>query len=412
MTDNAPLPHLPLLDDVMPWSVAPLRTGRGWVLAPDKESLRKRWTALIRADGEAARTALFRPSRARTPRTAVAPLPGVPAPAAARLRDETGGCPEPVQILHGPFDQQWLIPDHRLLDAARAELWRVRDEHQLHLVEAAADPRLSGDTLTFSALLPDGHSPAGRPGRIRPLYRRRGGREPNLAPGLLDLLTDRLGLRARPEDVFAWIAALGSHEVPFTADPELWRHGVESGRRVLRLHTRGDRCADADGAGSEGRPRLPGGQRPYVRAPLGIATPPEELRYDEEERALCFGESGRVAPVDRAAWEYETGGVRVLESWFTERTGPREPGTLAAVRPREWPQEWTSELLELITVLTLLAQLRDERRAVAASAREAPAVTAGELRAAGVLPPAAAARVPASVLDLEEEGPEGQLTLL
>ncbi|WP_344291564.1 type ISP restriction/modification enzyme, partial [Streptomyces synnematoformans] len=123
----------PLLADLMPWSVAPLRLGRGWVMAPDTASLRARWDALVRAEG-ADRDALFRPTRARTPRSAVAQLPGRAA-GTGRLAREPGPCPEPVRVLHGAYDRQWLIPDNRLLDAARPELWRVADDRQLFAVE-------------------------------------------------------------------------------------------------------------------------------------------------------------------------------------------------------------------------------------------------------------------------------------
>ncbi|NLU76448.1 DNA methyltransferase [Streptomyces sp. HNM0575] len=428
----------------MPWSVAPLRPGRAWVLAPDAATLRARWNALIRAGREAEREALFGPSRSRTLHSAVAPLPGMPAHE-GRLVREHGRCPEPVPVLHGPFDQQWLIPDHRLIDAARPQLWRVSDGHQTHLVETAHDHRHPGPLFTFTALLPDGHTPAGRPGRIRPLHRRPGGREPNVLPGLLELLTGRLDTPVTAGDLLAWTAAAarpgpGGRVVPLTADPELWRRGVALGRRVIRLHTRGARCADAendaadraaDGAGSGedgvdgARPRLPGGHRPYVRAPLPAPTAPEagERGYDDEERSLHIGD-GRIAPVAPAAWEYEAGGVRVLEDWFAQRTAAPAPGgTLAAVRPRSWPQEWTSELLELITVLTLLDELRPEQRDLARDLDKAGAAGAGsagagavigraDLGRAGLLPVPAAARRPASVLDVPEEGPDGQLALL
>ncbi|MDV9190548.1 DNA methyltransferase, partial [Streptomyces sp. SR27] len=56
----------PLLDDLMPWSVAPLRFGRSWIAAPDVRTLRARWDRLAAAEGDE-RDALFRPSRARTP---------------------------------------------------------------------------------------------------------------------------------------------------------------------------------------------------------------------------------------------------------------------------------------------------------------------------------------------------------
>lgn len=393
----------PPLGDLMPWAVGPLRLGRAWVMGPDAASLRARWERLTRAEDEAARAALFRPTRARTPHSSVPQLPGQTT-STARLAREDGPCPEPVRIAHGPFDQQWLIPDHRLIDAARPELWRVADDRQIHVVEASGpDP---DPVLTFSALLPDGHSPAGRPGRIRPLYRRPGGREPNLAPGLLDHLTARLGRPVTAEDVLAWTAATARGApcaVPLTADPELWEAGVELGRRALWLHTRG--------AHSGERPRMPGGRRPYVRAALPSSGLPGSLDYDPEEEALLLGE-GRVSPVPRAAWDFQAGGVRVLETWFEQRTAAREPGTLEAIGPAGWPSGWTSELLELITVLALLAELRPELRALADRVADGAPIDAAELRGAGVLPVPGAARRPASVLDHHEEGPEGQFALL
>ncbi|MET8830300.1 type ISP restriction/modification enzyme [Streptomyces sp. NPDC004610] len=381
----------PPLADLMPWSVAPPRLGRGWPAAPDPASLKARWDALLKARGPD-REALFEPTRARTPHSAVGQLPGHPGGATGTepLARAEGPCPEPVRALAAPFDEQWLIPDQRLLDAARPELWRVADDRQVFVTETPGGP---GPRLLATTLFP-----LLRPGRVRPLFRRPGGREPNLAPGLTEYLGARLGGAAQapePLDVLAWIlsAVRADLTVPLTADPARWALGVASGRRALWLMRR-------DGE----RPKLPGGRRPYVRAPLPDR--PGELRYDREEEALYLGE-GRISPVPVDAWDFEAGGVRVLEEWFLARTGEPEPGTLAAIRPATWPQTWTSELLELITVLALLAELPPLPDAPASSP-----VTAAELRAAGVLPVPASARRPATVLDTPEEGPQGQLALI
>ncbi|MYR56984.1 DNA methyltransferase, partial [Streptomyces sp. SID625] len=129
------------------------------------------------------------------------------------------------------------------------------------------------------------------------------------------------------------------------------------------------------------RPKLPGGRRPYVRAPLPDR--PRALHYDRAEETLHLDE-GRVSPVPAAAWDFETGAGRVLEQWFAARTAQGEPGTLAALRPPLWPQAWTSELLELITVLALLAEARAGQEPLEAPEPDR-AVTASALRAAGVL---------------------------
>ncbi|UUU27925.1 type ISP restriction/modification enzyme [Streptomyces sp. DSM 40750] len=388
----------PLLADLMPWSVAPPRLGRGWPTAPDAASLKARWDALVKAGGPD-REALFGPTRSRTLTSAVTQLPGQSS-GTGRLARESGPCPEPVPVLAAPFDEQWLIPDHRLIDSARPELWRVADERQVFAVEQTVAPESSGPVLLASPVLPllPPHGP--RIVRIRPLYRRPGGLEPNLAPGLPEYLGDRLGTDpVAPLDVLAWILVAARPgrsgiEVPLPTEPEVWSQGVELGRRVLWLMRR-----DGD------RPKLPGGRRPYVRAPL--PSRPVELLYDREEEALLIGE-GRVSPVPSEAWDFHVGGVRVLEEWFTRRTAPAEPGTLEAIRPTTWPQPWTSELLELITVLALLAELRPRQAGLTVE----DTITTADLHKAGVLPIPDASRKPASVLDHHEEGPEGQFTLL
>ncbi|MGW7227882.1 type ISP restriction/modification enzyme [Streptomyces cyaneofuscatus] len=416
------------LDELMPWSVRPLRTGRSWVSGPDPAALRARWERLAAAEGPE-QERLFRPSRSRTPHTPVAALPGrsttgARAGAAAgtgRFAREPGACPDPVRILHGPFDEQWLLPDHRLIDAARPELWRVGDGRQLFAVEHGYVPQTAaGPALSVTHLLPDGHSPAGRPGRIRPLYRRPDATDPNLAPGLLDVVRTRLGPQETgPESVLAWVlaAALPSPSgcrVPLPADAEVWAAGVELGRELVRVQLRGARGGE--------RPRLPGGRRPYVRAALPAR--PTGIVYDAEAEALVI-DDGRISPVPAGAWEFTVSGVRVLELWFGRRAaaavgavpeGGIPEGTeadgLEVVGARGWTPEWTSELLELITVLALLDGLRPRQEALRARLERAPLISRDELRAAGVLPVPASVRRPASVLGHQEEGPEGQFALL
>jgi hypothetical protein len=417
VSDDAPALH-----DLMPWSVRPLRIGRGWPLAPEPSCLRARWALLTGEADPAARAALLRPTRARGPYTPVAQLPGHRTPTTALARED-GPCPAPVRVQHGPFDQEWLIPDHRLIDVARPELWRVADEHQVFAIEQGYLPEAPEPPVVFSALLPDGRSPAGKPSRIRPLFRRPGGLEPNLAPGLTGWLAARLGVEVSAEDVLAWIAAAArpgpeGSAVPLPRDPEAWRRGLELGRESVWLHTGGARWVDPAAGRDADRLRLPGGSRPYVRAPLPPVPRPGELSYDPDERALRIGE-GQVSPVAVEAWELTGGGVRVLEQWYERRTAGGEPGSLEALRPPAWTRTTTSELLELVSRLTLLAALRAEladfAERLASEARAGRGRTSGaaaELRAAGILPVPAARRRPASVLAHHEEGPDGQFALV
>ncbi|MFJ2823754.1 type ISP restriction/modification enzyme [Streptomyces toxytricini] len=406
---------VPLLDELMPWAVSGLRLGRAWVAAPDPAALRARWAVLAGAEG-AERERLFRPSRARSTALGAAALPGQRVTSTARFADAPGPCPEPVRALLAPFDEQWLLPDQRLIDSARPELWRVLDGQQLFVLEGpepvpAAVPEGPAPTGPPGPGLPEpglqvtAHLPAGRLGRIRPLHRRPGGAEPNLVPGLLPLLGERFGGWVTPQDVLCWILAAGrpgprGYEVPLPADPERWRAGLELGGRLLAVRLRGGRGAEP--------PRLPGGRRPYVRS--AVTGWPDGLGYDAAAETLLLG-TGTVSPVPAEAWEYGApGGARVLEAWFAARCAHRaaDAAGLEALGPAVWPQAWTSELLALVTTLALLAGTAAERAAF----EPGPLLPRAELAAGGVLPPPRWARRPASVLDHLEEGPGGQFALL
>lgn len=80
--------------------------------------------------------------------------------------------------------------------------------------------------------------------------------------------------------------------------------------------------------------------------------------------------AGNVAPEVRA---YEVSGKNVLTQWFSyrkaDRTRPligdkRPPSPLDAVRPDDWPADYTSDLIDLLHVLTGLVALEAEQAAV------------------------------------------------
>ncbi|MYW02985.1 type ISP restriction/modification enzyme, partial [Streptomyces sp. SID3343] len=214
------------LEDLMPWASPGIAAGRTWVYAPEQGTLRRRRERLAEALAEdpEAGNALFRPSRSRTTASLPAPLPGCDAPSGPLAR-EVGPAPRLVRVARRPFDRQWLLADHRVVDFARPELWRVRGEHQVYLtMRQAGDPW----PVLCSALLPDAMHHGGRGGRVLPLYRDPAGAEPNVAPGLTSLLADRLGAAVSAEDLLAWIVAVtrDPRRIPLTTDPRVWADGV------------------------------------------------------------------------------------------------------------------------------------------------------------------------------------------
>jgi len=321
----------------MPWQVPAPRTGREWVRSPDPEVLRRRWERLAGATPQERRL-LFRPTRARTADSPSGQLPGSRG-ATARLSRDPGPFPEPVRVRCGAFDRQWLLADQRLLDAPRPELWRVADDAQVFLTLL---PAPDGPVAAFSAELPLASGPGRAGGRVAPLFRRPGGREPNLAPGLAEVLSGAFAAEVAALDVLAWVAAVTA--LPRAADPagtaapagitapggsapadpaiplpravELWARGVELGRRILWLHTFGARAAAPDRP--PGPPRMPGGRRPFVRQ--AFAGLPRTIGYDPDHEALLIGGEGRISPVAPGAWALRgESGEPALAAWFGRR---------------------------------------------------------------------------------------------
>jgi hypothetical protein len=212
-----------------------------------------------------------------------------------------------------------------------------------------------------------------------------------------------------PLDVLDWLLATGRPVwLPGTSGE--WATGTALGRALRAVALRGH------GAHAGPRPRLPGGRRPWVREALGLAPRGAlpSLAYEPAELALRVGDSGVLAPVAAAAWEARVEGERVLTRWFRARVSDPAAEGLAAVVPRSWPRAWTSDLLALLTDVTLLAERAAECAAFTRTrgAEGEARVGVAELRAAGVLPVPRAARRPATVLDMREEGPDGQYVLL
>lgn len=394
------------LSELMPWAVRGIKPGRSWVLCADPEVLEERWRRLAEAAPER-RAELFEPSRSRTPDSAVAALPGQGS-STRRLSREPGPRPPLVRVRNRAFDRLWLLADHRLLDQARPELWRVASPGRRYLLVLPAHPPApAGTTGTGGATTPttvvSAELPIDPRVTVHPLHRRPDGSEPNIAPGLLAFLDQTYGASTTPDDLLAWTTAVtarpdatrrgGDPLVPLPRSADVWAEGVALGRRLIDLHS------DSGTAR-----RLPDGRRAFVRRP--VDRQPEALGYEAETETLLLGD-GRLAPVLPAAVASPA-----LGEWFADRTAFRAAptGTLAALGLTVWPQRATTELLELATTLALLAGLLPAQRRLAATG--GPWLTRDELVTAGVLPVPAAARRPASVFTCQEEGPEGQYALL
>jgi hypothetical protein len=406
----------PCLADLMPWSSRGVTAGRTWVYAPEPAVLSARWSRFLRATREERRE-LFVESRDRDIDRRVRPLPGFDA-AATNLADETGPSPSPIRVGYRSFDRQWLIPDSRLLVMPRPPLWAVRQKGQIYMTEQSNHAIERGPGLTFTELIPDIHHYNARSGKVYPLLR--GTDDPNLAPGLLQLLRERISADATMDDVLAYIAGIVAHggytrrfrdelqqpgvRVPLTAEPALWAEAVDLGRSVVWLHTFGHRFVDP----AEGRPYglqkllADHGPRVLTTIPDGSDERPDELGHDADRQVLRIG-AGEVGPVSSAVFGYEVAGMRVVPHWFEyRRRRPRHKRRSSALDDENgggWTPTLTEELLHVLTVIDRCVALEPQQADLLERVCNEPLITRDDLTDVGVLPVPAHATRPPSIPD-------------
>lgn len=397
-------------------------SGRTWVVAPDAESLRQRWRILRDEANPTRKEVLFHPTLRngeladRHTRKVIRDGLAGHEFRNCTVASDKGEAVAPTRYSFRSFDRQWIIPDNRLLLSARRELWAIASPRQVFLTGLMQHSPDRGPALTMAGHLPDQHHFKGSfGGSVFPLWSDAAGTQPNLRPALLARLSRDLDVSVTAPDLMAYIAAIAAHpaytarfqndlvqpglRIPLTTSADLFREGVEIGRRVIWLHTYGDRFAD-EAQGRPVKPRAAGG--PTMPAdgaiPSDPARFPNDLRYDEASRRLFVGDGfiDNVPPEVRA---YEVSGRNVIDQWFSyrrlNRSRPmigdrRPPSPLDNVQPDRWPASYTEDLLNLLHVLCLLTELEPRQSDLLDRICTGPLIDAESLRADGIFDAASA----------------------
>ena len=398
----------PSLDNLFAYNGSGIMPGRTWVIAPDANSLLQRWRTLIKAKAEQ-KDALFVPHEnhgvlgdRHVARVVPKGLPGYP-DNSRPIAKETADCLPPIPYGFRSFDRQWIIPDNRVLNRPNPELWRSHSSKQIYLTAWMVHSPASGPALTFTNLVPDLHHYRGSiGGRVFPLWRDPAATVPNLPPKLLKHLAKKYKTPVTAEDFLAYIAAVAAHpaytarfqpdlatpglRIPVTAKAALFAEAVEIGRTVIWLHTFGERYVDAKAKRPPGPPKV-AVNGPRIPKPGMIPADPEgmpdEMLYEPDQQRLFVG-TGFVDNVSPAVWAYEVSGKRVLTQWFSyrkkDRSRPlygdkRPPSELEKIRPETWLAEYTTELLNVLHVLTRLVELESSQAALLGRICAAPTIT-------------------------------------
>ena len=262
------------------------------------------------------------------------------------------------------FDRQYCFFDNRLCSRIRDALWFTKSEKQIYFATTQCQPIGSGPALTLSVPVPDLNFFCKRGAKdIHPLYRDAAATKPNILPGLLELLRKTYNVPVSPADFAAYVYALLAHDaysekfhtelgnceirVPLTKDAELFRRAVTLGKRLIWLHSYGQRMAPENAR----KGAFPHGAARCVKAVSGEpARYPEAFFYNESTQTLCVGQ-GEFAPVRPEVYTFEVSGLKVVQSWLKYRMkagSGRKSSPLNDVRPQRWTSEYTEGLLSLL----------------------------------------------------------------
>jgi hypothetical protein len=407
----------PELADLYAYNGSGVMPGRTWIISPDKISLDRRWQTLIAASADQ-KDLLFRPhlrngqpGDKHSHKIVPTPLHGFGTNQNS-IADETSAHAPVVRYGYRSFDRQWIVADARVINQPNPELWRLRLSRQVFLTALSRTAPKNGPAVTFTADIPDlDHYRGSFGGRVFPLWRDEEATTSNFPVHLLEVLTRRIGQAITPEDFFSYIAAIAANPVytsrfqndlstpglriPITSDPSTFRNAAEIGRRVIWLHTFGERMTDAARGRPEGPPRLPEGRAPIVPKEGEISSGPTEmpdtLGYDAEKHRLLVGH-GFVENVPPRVWQYEVSGKQVLVQWFSYRKRHRErppmgdrrpPSPLSDIQPDHWLPEYTTELLNVLNVLAMLVELEPQQSDILDRICAGPLISESELKAAG-----------------------------
>jgi hypothetical protein len=403
----------PFLKNLFHWAGSGVTPHRVWPIAPDVETLVRRWNTLRQTNDHEQKAILFQEERDRNINKRVSVHLGPHRVRPSKIVDDKAEVMNPVRYAYRSFDRQWIIPDHRLLSMARPQLWNNFSNHQIYITALESVAPKSGPAFTLTHFVPDlSHYKGSFGGRVYPLYADARATTPNLKPAALALLAKTYGEPISAEDLFAYIAAVMAHpaftarfasdliqpglRLPLTADAALFKQAVSLGREIVWLHSYGERFTDPENGRPKAPPRLPKAEAPYIPADGAIPPAPEPLpdtmSHDAATNRLHIGK-GFINNVTKAMWDYEVSGKQVLWHWFSyrklDRSRPiigdlRPPSPLEKIQPDGWLADYTSDLIDLLHVLGRVIALEPEQARLLTAICDSPLIPLRTLTDAGL----------------------------
>ncbi|MBL3677213.1 MAG: N-6 DNA methylase [Alphaproteobacteria bacterium] len=368
----------PALTDLFPWQHSGVQFKRTWTIGETREVVEARLHTLLTAP-RGDRAALFKEespgqiTKSKKGQTPVAEMKPTDAPPLMRYAFRS-------------FDTQWAVADERFAYSLRPGLFAAQGPQQVYMATMPTKVLGQGLSASISPYLPDMDMFCGRGGKdIIPLYRDAAATQPNVTAGVLEAVSRALGRAVTAEDLFAYCYAMMAHpayvdmfweelstpgpRVPLTKDSALFTRAVAAGRRLIWLHTYGERFGDGD---------IPPGKATCTREIKGY---PQDFSYDEDKGEIRVG-TGAFGPVAREVWDFEVSGFRVVKSWLSYRMkdgAGKKSSPLDDIRPRAWTAEMSTGFLRLLWVLEASVAMHDALADLLRDIAAGPCFTAADL---------------------------------
>ncbi|NJM10828.1 MAG: DNA methyltransferase [Synechococcaceae cyanobacterium SM1_2_3] len=384
----------PLVADLFPWQENGVQFKRSWPIGETAEVLEQRWRALLAAKELKDRRTAFKESRDRKVTGSYPSLSdkNTRLPSLASL-EPNAPIPQSSRYAFRSFDRRFALLDNRVGDYLRPTLHRSYSDRQVFMCGLWTKTLGKGSAAVATALIPDMDHFCNRGAKdVIPFWRDAAATQANITAGLLEFLSEGYGQPVSAEDLFAYAyallatpeyvntfwdeLALPGPRLPLTQDAALFAEGAALGRRLIWLHTYGERFIPP---GAKPGRVPPGLARCQVGTPSDPADYPDRFDYDPAMQELRIGK-GRFAPVRPQIWTFSISGFEVVKSWLAYRMRDRsgkKSSPLDDIRPQRW--EFDEELLKLLWVLDHTLDLQPELAALLAKVKAGALFTAAEL---------------------------------
>ena len=349
----------PKLTDILPWQHSGVQFKRTWPIGESVDVLRARWSELMRLSGSEQKAA-FREEESKKVDGVYRDFSGQKLPALSSLSVDS---PSPPIIPYSfrVFDRQYALLDNRVCSRWRPPLLFSWSGKQVFLSSLLAGKMSgAGPGAVATCHIPDLHHFASGGKDVVPLWRDAQAAEPNLNIALWRALEKIHRAKIAADDLFAYCCALlaapdyasrfaveleaPGPRIPMTRNAKLFAEIARLGRRLICLHTDGERMPAGGSRSRRGRARcetaVSGDEENY----------PHRFRYCAIEKAIFIGD-GKFAPVEAAVWDFEVAGSKIVQHWIKRRMrkgAGKISSPLDEIRPASWDHSLTEDFLALL----------------------------------------------------------------